>query len=60
MNKTNQNQIEWIETKSPKGRFHLFRHHISLALDGKKDAGIWGGGHPFDLELTRVPAGAAN
>lgn len=60
MNKTNQNQIAWLEIKSPKGKFHLFRRHISLALGGKKDIGTWGGGHPFDLELTRIPPGATN
>lgn len=60
MNKVNQNQLEWDEVKSPRGKFHLFRRHISLALGGKKDTGVWGGGHPFDVELTRVPPGAMN
>lgn len=60
MNKINQNQIKWDEVKSPRGKFHLFRRHISLALGGKKDTGPWGGGHPFDLELTRMPPGATN
>lgn len=60
MNKTNQNQVEWTETKSPKGKYHLFRRHLSLALGGKKDAGTWGGGHPFDVEMTRVPPGKTN
>jgi uncharacterized cupin superfamily protein len=60
MKQTNQNQVEWVETKSPKGKFHLFRRHLSLALGGKKDTGTWGGGHPFDLELTRIPPGATN
>ena len=60
MNKVNQNQIEWTEQKSPKGKYHLFRRHLSLAMGGKKDAGTWGGGHPFDLELTRVPPGKTN
>jgi uncharacterized cupin superfamily protein len=60
MNKTNQNQIPWLEIKSLKGKYHLFRRHISLALGGKKDTGTWGGGHPFDLELTRIPPGSTN
>jgi uncharacterized cupin superfamily protein len=60
VNKTNQNQIAWLEIKSPKGKYHLFRRHISLVLGGKKDTGTWGGGHPFDLELTRIPPGATN
>lgn len=42
---------------SPKGSFELHRQHISLALGGIKDVGPWGGGHPFDVELTRIPAG---
>jgi uncharacterized cupin superfamily protein len=60
MKKINQNQIEWIELKSPKRKFQIFRRHISLALEGKKDVGTWGGGHPFDVELTRVPPGKTN
>ena len=60
MKKINQDQVGWDEIKSPKGKFHLFRRHLSLALGGKKDTGTWGGGHPFDLELTRIPAGATN
>ena len=57
MKKTNLNQIDWVELKSPKGKFNIFRRHISLSLGGKKDAGPWGSGHPFDVELTRVPPG---
>ena len=34
--------------------------HLSLAVGGIKDMGTGGGGHPFDVELTRVPPGAAN
>ena len=46
------------ETKSPHGRYHLYRRSISQALGGKKDVGTWGGGHPFDLEWVRLPGGA--
>ncbi|MBC8095701.1 MAG: cupin domain-containing protein [Akkermansiaceae bacterium] len=60
MNKINQEQVEWVETKSPKGKFQVSRRHISLALGGKKDTGAFGGGQPFDLELTRIPPGAVN
>jgi uncharacterized cupin superfamily protein len=60
MNKTNQNQVDWVEVKSPKGKFHLFRRHISLSLGAKKDVGTWGGGQPFDVEMTRIPPGATN
>ena len=60
MNKANQEKLDWVELKSPKGKYHIFRRHISLAMGGKKDTGTWGGGHPFDLELTRIPPGATN
>ncbi|MGH8024502.1 MAG: cupin domain-containing protein [Limisphaerales bacterium] len=60
MNKANVEQIKWVEVKSPAGKYHLFRRHISLAIGGGKDTDPWGGGHPFDLELTRVPAGKTN
>ena len=48
------------EVKSPYGRYHLFRRSISEALGGKKDLGTWAGGHPFDLEVVRLPPGARN
>jgi uncharacterized cupin superfamily protein len=48
------------EVKSPQGRYHLFRRHVSVALGGTRDTGTWGGGHPFDLEWARLPAGAMN
>ena len=60
MNKANQNQVKWDELKSPRGKYQLFRRHISLAMGGKKDTGEWGGGHPFDLEMTRLPPGKTN
>jgi uncharacterized cupin superfamily protein len=58
--KANENQIESVEVKSPKGKYHLFRRHISLVIGGSKDTGVWGGGHPFDLELARIPPGKTN
>ncbi len=45
---------------SPKGRFELHRQHISLALGGIKDKGPWAGGHPFDIELAKLPPGKTN
>ena len=47
------------EGRSPTGKYHSFSKDISLALGGIKDTGAWGGGHPFDLQQRRVPAGAA-
>ncbi len=60
MHQTRLDSIPEDETKSPHGRYHLHRRNVSLALGGKRDAGTWGGGHPFDLEWVRIPAGAAN
>jgi len=60
MKHVKQSAIEWIEQRSPAGRFHLFRRHISQALGAPRDAGVAGGGHPFDVEMTRLPPGATN
>ena len=59
MRKINISQVSETEQHSPKGRFAVFRKHISIALGGLKDVGVFGGGHPFDLELVRVPSGRA-
>jgi len=50
--------MPWEEAKSPTGKFHSFKRDISIALGGKKDTGPWSGGHPFDLQMRRVPPGA--
>lgn len=47
------------EQRSLSGKFHSFSRNLSLALGGVRNAGTWGGGHPFDLQLRRVPPGAA-
>ncbi len=60
MKKINQRDVPEKEVQSPQGRYQLHRKFLSLALGGKSDLGPWGGGHPFDLELTRLPPGAAN
>ena len=36
------------------------RRHISEALGAPRDAGVAGVGHPFDVELTKLPPGATN
>src|SRR5262249_39488133 len=60
MKHAKESAIKWVEERSPHGRFHLFRRHISEALGAPRDAGVAGGGHPFDVELTRLPPGATN
>jgi uncharacterized cupin superfamily protein len=60
MHKLNLKDIPVEHRISPQGRFELHRQHISLALGGSKDIGAWGGGHPFDVELTQLPPGKRN
>lgn len=47
------------EQRSPDGRFRSFCRDVSLALGGVRNAGPVGGGHPFDVQVRRVPPGAA-
>ena len=58
--KTYISSIPEQEQRSPKGRYHLFRKNISDALGGEKDTGPSGGGHPFEVELVRMPPAATN
>lgn len=51
--------LPWTEQRSPSGKFRSFHKNLSVALGGIRNAGTWGGGHPFDLQLRRVPPGAA-
>lgn len=44
---------------SPKGRFSSHCRDLSLALGGKRNADVAHGGHPFDLQIRRIAAGAA-
>ena len=60
MRKVNIRDVPEEHRLSPKGRFELRRKHVSLALGGKKDAGPWNGGHPFDIELACLPPGKSN
>jgi uncharacterized cupin superfamily protein len=52
-------ELPWESAQSPKGKFHSYFRNISLALGAKRDVGTWGGGHPFDLQMRRVPPGKA-
>jgi len=60
MKHAKESAIKWVEQRSPRGRFHLFRLHISEALGAPRDAGVADCGHPFDVELARLPPGATN
>lgn len=59
MQKIHLSAPAWEEIKSPTGKFHSFYQNISLALGGQRNTGVWGGGHPFDLQVRRIPPGAA-
>ena len=51
--------LPWEEQRSPRGTFHSFSRNISVALGGIRNGGTWCGGHPFDVQIRRIPAGAA-
>ncbi len=44
MPQVSQDDIPWVEQRSPNDRFHTNRKHLSLALGGVKDAGPWAEG----------------
>ncbi len=59
MARTHVPALPWEEQHSPRRQFHSFCRNISLALGGIRNGGPWCGGHPFDVQIRRVPAGAA-
>jgi uncharacterized cupin superfamily protein len=59
MQKVNLRDVPEIEQRSPTGKFHSFAKNVSLALGGIRNVGAWGGGHPFDFQVRRIPPGAA-
>src|SRR3954470_24942137 len=59
MNKVRLEDLPWEEIHSPTKKFHSFFRNVSLALGGTRNTGTWGGGHPFDLQIRRIPAGSS-
>jgi len=59
MNRVSLESLPWEERHSPAKKFHSFCRNVSLALGGARDTGPWGGGHPFDFQVRRIPTGAA-
>jgi uncharacterized cupin superfamily protein len=51
--------LPWDELKSPTGKFHSFCQNVSVAMGCPRNVGAWGGGHPFDIQIRRLPPGAA-
>ena len=59
MNRVHIPSLHWEELRSPAGKFHSFAKNISVALGGIRNGGTWCGGHPFDVQIRRVPPGAS-
>jgi len=59
MSRTRIQDVPEEEQRSPAGHFHSFVRNLSPALGGVPNAGTWGGGHPFDLQLRRILPGKA-
>ncbi len=59
MNRVQLSDLPWEEVFSPTKKFHSYFRNVSLALGGIRNTGPWGGGHPFDLQIRRLPQGAA-
>jgi uncharacterized cupin superfamily protein len=59
VNKVHIPALAWEEQRSPAGKFHSFARNVSLALGCVRNAGTWAGGHPFDVQIRRIPPGAA-
>jgi len=51
--------VKWDEWKSPAGKFHGYGQQVSIALGAVPNARLHAGGHPFDLEVGRLPPGRA-
>lgn len=51
--------LVWEERRSPRGKYQSRCRNLSLALGGVRNAGVQAGGHPFDLQIRQIPAGAA-
>ncbi|MBV8726206.1 MAG: cupin domain-containing protein [Candidatus Eremiobacteraeota bacterium] len=61
MRKINAGQIDWeVAQSSPSGKFQRFGRRISEALGRDKGSTDLDKRHPFDVEIARVPPGAAS
>jgi uncharacterized cupin superfamily protein len=59
MRKINLKDVQETESKSPKGKFHRYSKEVSIALGRDARSMDLMKRHPFDLEVTRLPPGAA-
>ena len=60
MKKINLATVPVDETKSPKGRFRLFRQDISAAIRAGNGEKSRSAACPFEVELVRLPPRAVN
>ncbi len=56
----NTRHIEWVSQDSPNGKFSRAGQKISEALGRDRRSSSLSERHPFDVEITRIPAGAAS
>ena len=59
VNKIHIPSLPWEEIHSPTRKFHSHFRNLSVALGGIRNGGLWCGGHPFDVQIRRIPPGAA-
>jgi len=55
--KLSSDLLSWIPWSSPQGKFQGTSKELSIALGAQRDTPTGLGGHPFDLELSRLEAG---
>jgi uncharacterized cupin superfamily protein len=60
MHRVQANDLPWKSQRSPQGKYELARRSLTQAVGGEKDVGTWGGGHPFEVEIHRLPPGKWN
>src|SRR5688572_14021466 len=60
MKQINQNDVPWLERRSPRGRYHRFRRDLFAHLTQPEAGPALPARPPFDVELVRLPGGAAN
>jgi len=59
MHRVHLADLPWEDQHSPTRKFQSFCRNVSVALGAPRNTGPWGGGHPFDVQLRRLPPGAA-
>lgn len=59
MHKVNISEISETSRSSPSGKYRSFSREVSIALGRVPNSDSKAASHPFDLELRRVPPGAA-